>query len=170
MINIITLGFFLVFLVAYTAKYMGKSSLLRTDQQWLYLAPTSYGSLQPDTKNSANHHWLCGVKAYLNEEMNNFRPVSEMEGIAGGKKVKLAKVVDEERDFIKGSIQFVTSEFSCTRDKLLRSSSGSCRRDWGSSPACQTRGVHSLCSPDHRGQGSWEGLEEHNWEEQWVLF
>lgn len=61
--------------------------------------------------------------------MNNLRPVSEMEGIAGGKKVKLAKVIDEERGFIKGSIQFVTSEFSCTRDKLLRSSSGSCRRD-----------------------------------------
>jgi len=44
-----------------------------------------------------NQHWLCGVKAYLNEEMSNFRLTREMEGIGGGKKVKLGKMIDEER-------------------------------------------------------------------------
>lgn len=47
-------------------------------------------------KTLTNQHWLCGIKTHLNEEMSDFKPVSEMEGIAKGKKVKLAKVIDEE--------------------------------------------------------------------------
>jgi len=45
-------GLFMIFLVAYAAKCVGKSSLLKIDQQWFYLALASYGSLQPDTNPS----------------------------------------------------------------------------------------------------------------------
>lgn len=48
-------------------------------------------------KTPTNQHWLRGIKAYLNEEMSNFRPIREMQGIAGVIKVKLAKVIHEER-------------------------------------------------------------------------
>lgn len=93
----------------------------------------------------------------------------EWRAIAEGekkKKVKLEKMIDGKiRIFFKVSIQFVTCEFSCSRDKLLRSLSGSSRRDRTSNAACQTTGMHLFCYWDHGG----ENLEKYNVEKLSVL-
>lgn len=68
----------------HTSKYMGKSSLLGTDQQWLqsflWHLSARYQKLLHVTTG------FMALKACLNEEMSNYKfIVSEMKGPAGGK-------------------------------------------------------------------------------------